>query len=71
MTPIKGLLDPEARGRFGCGAGELGGARHVQPGNRNSRVDDEAPESVAERDTRSAVQRNHEALNAGCEVVHG
>ena len=41
------------------------------PETETSRVDDEASESVAERDTRSAVQRNHEALNAGCEVVHG
>ena len=41
------------------------------PETETPRVDDEAPERSPNGDTRSAVQGNHEALNAGCDVVYG
>jgi Domain of unknown function (DUF222) len=71
MTPIKGLLDPQARAALDVVLANWAAPGMCNPETETPRLDDEASESVAERDTRSAVQRNHEALNTGCEVVHG
>ena len=64
MTPIKGLLDPEARATFDAVCAKWAAPGMCNPeGQHTPCVDDEPTEDHVQSDTRSQGQRNHDALN--------
>ena len=66
MSPISGLLDPEARAVLDAVLAKLAAPGMCDPEAQVVRVDGEpTPEDVT-ADTRTGAQRNHDALKAAC-----
>jgi hypothetical protein len=64
MSPISGNLTPEARATFDAVLAKLAAPGMCNPADAAPCVQDTASEDAAKRDTRSAAQRNHDALVA-------
>jgi hypothetical protein len=64
MSRIHGLLDPEARATLDAVLAKQGAPGMCNPEDDNPCVDGEPSEEAVQADTRSAGQRNHDALIA-------
>ncbi len=64
MTPIKGLLDPEARATFDAVRAKWAAPGMCNPDDQAPCVDGEPTEEHIQSDMRSQGQRNHDALKA-------
>jgi Domain of unknown function (DUF222) len=70
MSRIHGLLDAEARATIEAVFAKWAAPGMCNPDDEAPCVDGEPTEEAAHRDIRSQGQRNHDALNAGCEISH-
>ncbi len=70
MSRIHGLLDPEARATVDAVFAKLAAPGMCNPEDQKPRVDGEPSEEAVHGDARSQGQRNHDALNAGYEILH-
>jgi hypothetical protein len=64
MSPVTGYLTPEARATFEALLAKLAAPGMCNPDDDTPTVDDEPDDEVAQRDTRTPAQRNHDALLA-------
>jgi hypothetical protein len=64
MTPITGLLDPEAMATWEAVQAKLGAPGMCNPDDRRPCVDGEPSDAARHGDTRSQPQRNHDAFTA-------
>src|SRR6201996_282869 len=64
MSPISGYLTPEARATIDAVFAKLAAPGMCNPADPAPCVDGQASQEAIEHDTRSAGQRNHDALNA-------
>jgi hypothetical protein len=64
MSPIRGLLDPEARATLDAVLAKWAAPGQCNPDDETPCVDEEASEAAKERDIRSEGQRNHDGLKA-------
>ena len=64
MSPISGLLDPEARAIWGAVQSKLAAPGMCNPDDDVPVVDSQPTESAAQGDLRSQPQRNHDAFKA-------
>jgi hypothetical protein len=64
MSPINGYLTPEARATIDAVFAKLAAPGMCNPADPAPCVDGQASQEAIEHDTRSAGQRNHDALNA-------
>ena len=65
MSPITGLLDPEARATLDAVLAKLAAPGMGNPEDQSPCVDGPPSEQAIHGDLRSQPQRNHDALNAG------
>ena len=70
MTDIRGRLDPEARAVLEAVLATWAAPGMCNPDDENPCIDGEPSAHTVQGDTRSTGQRNHDALNAGYEIVH-
>ena len=70
MSEIKGMLDPEARATLDAVLAKWAAPGMCNPDDENPCVDDTPLQAMADRDVRSQAPRNHDALNAGCQISH-
>jgi hypothetical protein len=70
MSRIHGLLDPECRATVEAVLAKWAAPGMCNPDDESPCVDGEPDEAAVQSDTRSPGQRNHDALNAGCEMSH-
>jgi hypothetical protein len=70
MSRIHGLLDPEARATIEAVFAKWAAPGMCNPEDEAPCVDGEPSADAEHGDTRSQGQRNHDALNAGCEMSH-
>ncbi len=66
MSPISGYLTPEARATIDAVFAKLAAPGMCNPVDQEPVVDGQPSQQAIDADTRSAAQRNHDALNAGC-----
>ncbi|ETW23836.1 HNH endonuclease signature motif containing protein [Mycobacterium gastri] len=64
MSRLSGWLTPEARAGLDAVLAKLAAPGMCNPQDESPVVDGPAPDDVAQRDTRSESQRNHDGLNA-------
>jgi Domain of unknown function (DUF222) len=64
MSPIRGLLDPEARATLDAVLAKLAAPGMCNPDDAAPRVDGEPDSEATLRDSRTQAQRNHDALTA-------
>ena len=64
MSPVSGLLDPEACATLGAAFAKWAAPGMCNPDEQQPCVDGEPPEAASQRDLRSQPQRNHDALKA-------
>jgi hypothetical protein len=64
MSGVHGLLDPEARATLDAVLAKLGAPGMCNPEDETPCVDGEPSQQAIQADTRSAAQRNHDALTA-------
>ena len=64
MSRVDGLLDPQARATLDAVLAKLAAPGMCNPADENPCVDGEPSDEAAQGDTRSAGQRNHDALTA-------
>ncbi|HME76333.1 MAG TPA: HNH endonuclease signature motif containing protein, partial [Mycobacterium sp.] len=64
MSPISGYLTPEARATLDAVLAKLAAPGMCNPVDQEPVVDGQPPQQAIEHDTRSAAQRNHDALTA-------
>jgi Domain of unknown function (DUF222) len=64
MSPISGYLTPEARATIDAVFAKLAAPGMCNPADETPCVDGPSSPDAIERDSRSAAQRNHDALNA-------
>ncbi len=69
MSPISGLLNPELRATLDAVLGRLAAPGKCNPDDELPCVDGEPDPAVAQRDIRSAQQRNHDAVLAMCRAL--
>jgi hypothetical protein len=70
MSRIHGLIDPECRATVEAVLAKWAAPGMCNPDDEAPCVDGEPGEEAVHSDTRSQGQRNHDALNAGCEISH-
>ena len=70
MSRISGVLTPEARATLEAVLAKTAAPGMCNPGDDTPVVDGPAGEEAVQRDTRTVAQRNHDGLNAGCEIWH-
>ena len=70
MSRIHGLLDPETRATIDAVFAKLAARGAFNHDDESPCVDGEPSEEAVQGDTRSQGQRNHDALNAGCQISH-
>jgi hypothetical protein len=70
MSKISGLLDPEARATIDAVLAKSAAPGMCNPDDESPCVDGKPSEAHIQNDQRSPAQRNHDALNAGCEISH-
>ncbi|MGO9652075.1 13E12 repeat family protein, partial [Mycobacterium sp.] len=64
MSPISGYLTPEARATLDAVFAKLAAPGMCNPVDQEPAVDGQPSQQAIDADTRSAAQRNHDALNA-------
>ncbi|HME76813.1 MAG TPA: HNH endonuclease signature motif containing protein, partial [Mycobacterium sp.] len=64
MSPISGYLTPEARATLDAVLAKLAAPGMCNPVDQEPAVDGQPSQQAIDADTRSAAQRNHDALNA-------
>jgi Domain of unknown function (DUF222)/HNH endonuclease len=64
MSPIRGWLTPELRAGVDAVLAKWAAPGMCDPAEQTATVDGEPSEEAASHDTRSAAQRNHDAINA-------
>jgi Domain of unknown function (DUF222) len=64
MSTITGLLDPEARATLDAVLGKWAAPGMCNPDDDTACIDGQPDPAVAQRDTRSVGQRNHDGLEA-------
>lgn len=69
LSPIKGMLDPEARAYLEAVLAAWAAPGVCNPDDEKPTVDDEPTEQTKQRDTRSPLQRNHDALKATLRAI--
>jgi hypothetical protein len=69
MSRISGWLTPEARATLEAVLAKTAAPGVCNPEDDNPVVDGPPSEDAAQRDTRSAIQRNHDGLNAAMRAV--
>jgi hypothetical protein len=69
MSPIRGWLTPQARATLDAVLAKCAAPGMCNPDDEQPVVDGEPPAEAAQRDHRSAAQRNHDALNAALRGV--
>jgi hypothetical protein len=69
MSPIRGWLTPEARATIEAVLAKLAAPGMCNPAEQAPRVDGAPSQQAIDADTRSAAQRNHDALNAGLRAL--
>ena len=70
LSPITGMLDPQARATLDAVFAKLAAPGMCNPDDESPCVDGQPSETAIQGDTRSQPQRNHDALKAGCEILH-
>jgi uncharacterized protein DUF222 len=70
MSPLRGWLNPEARATLEAVLAKLAAPGMSNPTDDTPCVDGTPTQLAIDRDTRSPAQRNHDALNTGCEISH-
>jgi Domain of unknown function (DUF222) len=70
MSPITGYLTPEARATLDAVFAKLAAPGMCNPADETPCVQGSPSEPAIEGDTRSASQRNHDALTAGCAISY-
>ncbi len=66
MSPVTGLLDPEARAALDAVLAKLAAPGMCNPEAERPRVDGEPDAGEVRADTRTTAQRNHDALKTCC-----
>ncbi|MGA7468204.1 HNH endonuclease signature motif containing protein [Mycobacterium sp.] len=69
MSPINGYLTPEARATLDAVLAKLAAPGMCNPDDDTPLTDGPPADDTIRRDTRSAAQRNHDALNAALRAV--
>ncbi|MGC1805209.1 MAG: HNH endonuclease signature motif containing protein [Mycobacterium sp.] len=69
MSPINGYLTPEARATLDAVLAKLAAPGMCNPDDDTPLTDGAPADDAIRRDTRSAAQRNHDALNAALRAV--
>jgi hypothetical protein len=69
MSPISGLLDPQARATLNAVLAKLAAPGMCNPANQSPQVDGEPSEDAVASDERTQTQRNHDALTAAGRAV--
>src|ERR1700687_6486549 len=69
MSPISGLLDPEARATLDAVLAKLAAPGMCNPDDQTPCVDGQPSEAAIQHDMRSPAQRNHDALKAVARTV--
>lgn len=69
LSPITGMLDPEARSYLEAVLGAWAAPGKCNPDDERPTVDGEPAEAVAARDDRSPLQRNHDAIKAALRAI--
>ncbi|MGA9610241.1 MAG: HNH endonuclease signature motif containing protein [Mycobacterium sp.] len=69
MSPINGYLNPEARATLDAVLAKLAAPGMCNPDDDTPLTDGPPADDTIRRDTRSAAQRNHDALNAALRAV--
>jgi Domain of unknown function (DUF222) len=64
MSPISGLLDPQCRATFDAVLAKLAAPGMCNPANQSPQVDGGPAPDAVRSDTRTQLQRNHDALTA-------
>ena len=64
LSPVKGMLDPEARGYLEAVLAKYAAPGACNPEDQSPTVDEAPSDQTAQRDARSPRQRNHDALKA-------
>ncbi len=70
MSRLSGWLTPEARAGLEAVLAKLAAPGMCNPEDQTPVVDSPATEDTVQRDTRSPSQRNHDGLNAECQIRH-
>jgi hypothetical protein len=68
MSPINGLLDPQARATMDAVLAKWAGPGMCNPDDQAPLVDGTPSQDHIDNDLRTQPQRNHDALTAGCEI---
>lgn len=69
LSPVTGMLDPEARSYLEAVLGAWAAPGMCNPEDDRPRVDGEPTDAAAARDTRGPLQRNHDAVKAALRAV--
>ena len=69
MSPISGVLTPEARATLEAVLAKTAAPGMCNPGDETPVVDGPAGDEAMQRDTRTVAQRNHDGLNAALRAV--
>ena len=70
MSPIRGWLTPEARAGLDAVLAKWAAPGIYNPADQTATVDGTPGEQAVAGDGRGRAQRNHDALNAACEIWH-
>jgi Domain of unknown function (DUF222) len=70
MSPISGYLTPEARASLDAVLAKWAAPGMCNPDDQTPTIDGAPSEEAIRADRRTRAQRNHDALNAGCEISH-
>ena len=70
MSRISGYLDPELRAGLDAVLSKWAAPGVCNPADEHPVVEEEPGQEAVDRDCRSAAQRNHDAVNAGCGIRH-
>ncbi len=69
MSPLRGLLTPEARATLEAALAKLAAPGMCNPEDQTPTVDGTPSEEAIQRDTRSPAQRNHDGLTAALRAM--
>jgi hypothetical protein len=70
LAELSARFRPEQLRRLAAVLAKWAAPGMCDPDDQTATVDGEPSEEAARHDTRSAAQRNHDALNAGCYIRH-
>jgi hypothetical protein len=70
MSQLRGWLTPEARGTLEAVWAKLAAPGMCNPADDTPIVDGPPTQHAIDKDARGQAQRQHDALNAGCQISH-